>query len=130
MGVGTLSIFTSAATTNYINTVGIKKIQVVMVGTSMGSIIPSFNTTRFYTIRITGVYGANLYLGTSSVSATTSGDACNNVAYTTSYNLKHTTQPFVLQVGNEVYSGATGTLGGPTNLLNGILCRSHHWIHL
>ena len=103
-GSGTLT-FVSSATT-YSGIYGQKVHYLEIIGSSAGSTIggPGFGT--FLRYRYTEpAFGVSSQVGANVISATTSGDACNNISYDTIYKLNAITP----NIGVTVYSGDTGS---------------------
>jgi hypothetical protein len=110
-GTGTLSFVTSANTTS--STFGQKVALFEIIASSSGSTInPASGSNRLLFRYTTPLFGGQSWIGNNVISATTSGDACNNIAYETMYFIDTFSVPPT--VGSNVYSGATGT-----NLVNG-----------
>jgi hypothetical protein len=116
-GVGTLNVISSATT--FTGVYGQKLHYLEILNSSSGSTIgPPGTGSSFLRWRYTAPdFGSQNWIGGSSISATTSGDACNNITYNTSYRLVNTGA--TPNVGSTVYSGTTGT-----NLVNG----NNRWI--
>ena len=116
-GVGTLNVISSATT--FTGVYGQKLHYLEILNSSSGSTIgPPGTGSSFLRWRYTAPdFGSQNWIGGSSISATTSGDACNNITYNASYRLINTGA--TPNVGSTVYSGTTGT-----NLVNG----NNRWI--
>jgi len=116
-GVGTLNVISSATT--YTGVYGQKLHYLEILNSSSGSTIgPPGTGSSFLRWRYTAPdFGSQNWVGVNSISATTSGDACNNITYNTSYRIINTGA--TPNVGSTVYSGTTGT-----NLVNG----NNNWI--
>ena len=116
-GVGTLNVISSATT--FTGVYGQKLHYLEILNSSSGSTIelPGAGGS-FLRWRYTAPdFGSQNWIGGNSISATTSGDACNNITYDTSYRIINTGA--TPNIGSTVYSGTTGT-----NLVNG----NNKWI--
>jgi len=102
-GQGNFSVITSATTT----TIGLgqKVIWIEITNSSAGSQIPTGTTTNILWYIAVAPLASAGYLGGTIFSATTSGDACNNISYETIYK----TSSLNPVVGQYVYSGTSGT---------------------
>ena len=109
-GTGTLVFVTSANTTS--TTLGQKVALFEIIASSSGSTIPTNGLAERILWRASNpIFGSQSWVGNNVISATTSGDACNNIAYETMYRIDNTGLP---NVGSNVYSGDTGA-----SLVNG-----------
>ena len=111
-GIGTLTLISSATT--HTNVYGQKIHYLEILNSSSGSTIGAPGTgSSFLRWRWTSpIFGSQNLIGGNTISATTSGDACNNITYDTSYRIINT--GVTLNIGSTVYSGTTGS-----NLVNG-----------
>ena len=111
-GLGTLTLISSATT--HTNVYGQKIHYLEILNSSSGSTIGAPGTgSSFLRWRWTSpIFGSQNLIGGNTISATTSGDACNNITYDTSYRIINT--GVTLNIGSTVYSGTTGS-----NLVNG-----------
>lgn len=112
-GFGVLTLVSSATT--YSGIYGQKIHYLEILNSSSGSTIggPGFGT--FIRYRWTSpINGSQTWIGGSSISATTSGDAFNNIVYTNTYRLINA--GLTPNINSTVYSGATG--GSLVNVAN------------
>ena len=117
-GTGTGSFTVSTTATTYTAVYGQKIFYFEIINSSSGSTIGGLCQGTWLQYRSTSpVPGTTSWLGSNTISATTSGDACNNMTYETIYAF-NTSLP-VPSVGNTVKSGDTGTV-----LVNG----NNNWI--
>jgi hypothetical protein len=117
-GNGTFSVVTSANTTS--STYGQKVIVWEILSSSSGSTLP--NNLLKYKIhyRYTSpIVPGRSWVGIDSISATTSGTACNNISFQTMYRTDSNSNPPVS--GNTLYSGDTGS-----TVVNG----NNNWVSL
>jgi hypothetical protein len=110
-GTGTFTFVTSANTTT--STYGQKVAVFEIIASSSGSTIQTTGSAQRTLWRYTSpTVGSTAWVGNNVISATTSGDACNNIAYETMYRINTLNNP--PNVGANVYSGDTGA-----SLVNG-----------
>jgi len=116
-GIGTLTLISSATT--HTNVYGQKIHYLEILNSSSGSTIgPPGTGSSWLRWRYTSpISGNKNMIGVNAISATTSGDACNNITYNTSYRIGNI--GLTPNVGSTVYSGTTGA-----NIVNG----NNNWI--
>lgn len=116
-GIGTLTLISSATT--HTNVYGQKIHYLEILNSSSGSTIgaPGTGSSFLRWIWTNPIFGNKNMIGGNTISATTSGDACNNITYDTSYRIGNS--GLTPNVGSTVYSGTTGA-----NLING----NNNWI--